>query len=228
MKIKSPTTLSPRQSQQLKALDGQLRKAAELYEAQFLREMVKAMRGTVNPSEFTKPSQAEKIYRDQLDHEYVEKWVGRGGVGFADMIYRDLVDKFYPQLKHLQQRQKRPLQLTDRFQGMVRRPSTSAKQQTYQLQLSPGSANDLRLPWPGKLQKSLRLNNDHQLMSFAHPNGLSSTFIFPGQPRAQPKVEWLNEGEIFAELKQSARQMLWQLSAPDQQKAAPSATEEGF
>lgn len=88
-------SLNPQQ--QLQKLDSKLKQASQMYEKQFLQEMVKAMRSSVNPS--TPPTFAESIYRGELDEQYVDKWVDTGGVGFADLIYQDLVNKYYPQLK---------------------------------------------------------------------------------------------------------------------------------
>lgn len=85
------------QPQQLQKLESKLKQASQMYEKQFLNEMVKAMRNSVNHS--TPPTFAESIYRGELDDQYVDKWVEKGGVGFADLIYNDLVNKYYPQLK---------------------------------------------------------------------------------------------------------------------------------
>lgn len=63
-----------------------LREAAQMYEEQFLGEMVKAMRRTIPESDFMKPSSAEKIFREQLDQQYVEAWADKGGIGLADLI----------------------------------------------------------------------------------------------------------------------------------------------
>ena len=75
-----------------------LRDVSQLYEKQFLREMVKAMRGTVTESEFMKANQAEKIFKEQLDQEYVEKWGDHGGIGLAKLIHEQLLDKLGPAL----------------------------------------------------------------------------------------------------------------------------------
>lgn len=79
-------------------LKKQIRNAAKMYEEQFLRQMVKAMRGTVTHSKMTQPSMAEKIYSEQLDQEYVQQWSSHQGTGLADLIYQDIIDKYYPQL----------------------------------------------------------------------------------------------------------------------------------
>ena len=44
----------------------QLREVAELYEKNFMREMYKAMRGTVPENTLVKTNQAEKIFQEQL------------------------------------------------------------------------------------------------------------------------------------------------------------------
>ncbi|MCB9073245.1 MAG: rod-binding protein [Bdellovibrionaceae bacterium] len=77
-------------------LDTQLRQAAKMYEQQFLGEMMRAMRKTVEHSEVTKPSMAEKIYQDELYSQYAEKWVDNGGNGLADLIYKELKEKIIP------------------------------------------------------------------------------------------------------------------------------------
>jgi flagellar protein FlgJ len=70
--------------------DAQLRKAAQLYEAQFLREIVKGMRSTIPEGGLLPKSQGEKIFQAMLDEEYTDQWAARGGVGLADLIYDQL------------------------------------------------------------------------------------------------------------------------------------------
>lgn len=78
------------------SLDDKLKEVSKLYERQFLQEMVKAMRSTVDHSEFSKPSMAENIYKDQLFDQYAEQWVESGGNGLAKQIYDELKDKILP------------------------------------------------------------------------------------------------------------------------------------
>lgn len=77
-------------------LDLQIKKAAKMYEQQFLQEMMRAMRKTVEHSELTKPSMAEKIYQDEMQAQYTEKWVESGGNGLADLIYKEIKEKILP------------------------------------------------------------------------------------------------------------------------------------
>src|SRR4051812_46117802 len=79
---------------EVKTTEEKFREVAELYEKHFMREMVKAMRSTVPESGLIQANQAEKIFREQLDDNYVDKWSERGGVGFADVIYKQLMDRY--------------------------------------------------------------------------------------------------------------------------------------
>lgn len=78
-------------------LDDKIREAAKMYEQQFLQEMIRAMRKTVQNSEITKPSMGEQIYQDQMFDQYAEQWANQGGNGLADVIYRELKEKLLPQ-----------------------------------------------------------------------------------------------------------------------------------
>jgi flagellar protein FlgJ len=70
--------------------DNQLKEAARLYEAQFLRQMVKGLRATVPESDLVPKSQGERIFQGMLDEQYADQWAAEGGVGLADMIYRQM------------------------------------------------------------------------------------------------------------------------------------------
>ena len=116
MKIQKPVSHS--QTEQTQKVKATLKKASRMYEEQFLREMVRAMRKSVVHSKMTKPGFAENLYREQLDDKYVSSWVDRGGTGFGELIYDQLVDKFYPQLKAQKAKPIGPVDLTDRYPGI--------------------------------------------------------------------------------------------------------------
>lgn len=92
MKINKFYQANPLTKEQQKALqDKQMREAAQSYEKYFLDEMVKAMRSTVPQGEgMINPNFAEKLYKENLDQEYVKNWAQSGGVGLADLIYEQL------------------------------------------------------------------------------------------------------------------------------------------
>ena len=97
MDIKAKAT-QQNQMTSINAADKQLKDVAALYEKQFLREMVKQMRSTVSESELMPTGFAEKYYREQLDHQYVESWGDTGGIGLGKMIYDQLLDRYGAQL----------------------------------------------------------------------------------------------------------------------------------
>ena len=68
-----------------------LHEACEGFEAMFLSMMYKQMRATVPESElFGKKSNAIKIFEDMRDTELMNAAAKSGGVGLADMMYKQL------------------------------------------------------------------------------------------------------------------------------------------
>lgn len=68
---------------------------SKMYERQFLGEMFKAMRSTV--SETDKPSMAQNIYNSQRDEQYIDAWSEQGGIGFSNIIYDQIMERFFGQ-----------------------------------------------------------------------------------------------------------------------------------
>ncbi len=206
---------------QLRKLDGKLREASDMYEKQFLRQMVKAMRQSVSHSGLTKPGMAESIYREQLDDKYVDSWVERGGTGFGDMIYQELVDKFYPQLGNQKPKQLRPMNLSDRYQGISRSITNKAhKKHTFNIQMAPQgqSKSYLQLPWQGTFEKQFELESGEKVAMISHPFGLKSTFVFQGTLNPGLLNKTLGEGENFAELGPGSQNMTWQIEHANSRK----------
>ncbi len=212
---------------QLQKLDQKLRKASQMYEEQFLRKMVKAMRNSVSHSELTKPSMAENIFREELDDKTVNNWVDRGGVGFGDMIYKDLVEKFYPMLGAKNgPKQVRPTNLSDRFQGISRSLTSKAnKKQTFNIAMGPKQAGKsyLQLPWQGKLEKQFEMPDGQKVALFSHPFGLKSTFVFQGQLEPGLLNKSLSEGENFAQLSPESQNLTWQIEDANSRKDSSEA-----
>ncbi len=216
---------------QLKKLDNKLREASQMYEKQFLRQMVKAMRDSVSHSAMTKPGMAEGIYREQLDEKYVDNWIDTGGTGFGDMIYQELVDKFYPQLGAQKPKVIRPVDLTDRYQGISRSlTQASQKKHTFNIQLAPEASTKsyLQLPWQGKLEKQFDLENGQKVAMFSHPFGLKSTFVFKGQLEPGLLNKTLMDGENFAQLGPESQNMTWQIEDANSRKDSSDAGNNSF
>ena len=228
---KTPTqtrALSP----PLQKLDQKLRQASQLYEKQFLRQMVKAMRDSVSHSALTKPGMAESIYREQLDEKYVDHWLDRGGTGFSEIIYKDLVEKFYPMLGPQRVKKLRPVSLSDRYQGMSRSiTQKKEKKQIFHLQLKPqgkGGSSALSLPWKGQFEKAFELGGGQKGASFSHGFGLKSTFVFQGQlkPGLLGKTLW--EGETFAQIGPASQIITWQIEPTNPHKGPSGGKKNSF
>lgn len=137
-----------------------LREVASMYEKQFLREMVKSMRKTVDDSGLTEKGLGSEIYNEQLDSEYVEQWGKQGGVGLADLIFQQLAEKYLPEPKL---KQIAPLTLP----GQGERQGKSFKVD----QLPP---QDLQSPLPGKVESLKSLEGGGVSVIIDHLDGLKS------------------------------------------------------
>lgn len=215
----------------MQKIDKKLRKAAQMYEEQFLRQMVRAMRKSVSHSAITKPSFGEKIFREQLDDKYVKGWIDRGGTGFGDMIYGQLVEKFYPQLANKKVKNIRPVNLSDRYQGVSRSLTTSDKSKhTFNIKLGrqEKSQSYLQLPWEGKFEKQFQLPSGEQVAMFSHPFGLESTFVFKGVASPGLLNKTLSQGENFAQLASQEQNMTWQINHANSRKDSSGEENSSF
>ncbi|MCB9024955.1 MAG: rod-binding protein [Bdellovibrionaceae bacterium] len=104
-------TMDIQSETQKKDFEMKMQSAAELYEKQFLRNMVNAMRSTIKYSDISQPTMAEQIYKDKLYEEYVEKWSQRGGVGFREIIYQQLLERYSPYHRSQESLAKGPIDL---------------------------------------------------------------------------------------------------------------------
>lgn len=203
-----------------------------MYEEQFLRQMVAAMRKSVEHSKMTEPSFGERIYSEKLDDEYVKNWIDRGGTGFGDMVYKELVDKFFPQLSNEKRPEGiRPVNLSDRYRGMSRSTSSpQEKKHTFNIMLAPqkNSESYLQVPWEGKLVKNFELASGEQVAMFEHPFGLESTFVFRGQVKPGLLNKSLTEGKNFAQLAPESQSLTWQIKDVDSRKGSSSKENSSF
>ncbi|MEM7646782.1 MAG: rod-binding protein [Pseudomonadota bacterium] len=220
MKVNNAKQLNP--ANPMKKLDDKLKQASQMYEKQFLRQMVKAMRNSVSHSNLTKPGMAENIYREQLDDQYVENWMGNGGTGFADLVYNDLVNKFYPQLAKRHIKQVRLVNLSDRYQG-VSRQLTKKSEPLFKIQLegkTKAGPSYLNVPWKGRLENEKQLPSGERVAMFSHPFGLKSTLVFQGKMEPGLLNKELQEGEKFAQLNPEAQNIFWKVEASDSRKGS--------
>lgn len=195
----------------------QFREVSDMYEKHFLRELMKSMRSSVPEGGLVKVNSAEKIFREQLDDQYVEKWGEKGGIGLSDMIYNDLVDKYGERfgLKERQERPTGPLSLSERDSLNVRRNYNPAEKK-FEFQFSglkkdtPGSVETIN-PWSGVLGKKIQLSADEYFLEVNHDNGLTSQMKFKGLLQPLTVNDHLNSGDRIGILSQDTNEFFWNL-----------------
>jgi flagellar protein FlgJ len=68
-----------------------IRNAAEMFESYFLQIMFREMRRTtLNENSFIPKSHAEKVFTEMMDEQVSKDAAAAGGIGLADMIYRQM------------------------------------------------------------------------------------------------------------------------------------------
>jgi flagellar protein FlgJ len=207
---------------------------AKLYEKQFLGEMVKAMRSTVSFSDTSKPSMAENIYRDQLDGEYVESWGENGGIGMSNLIYDQLMGRYF---NHEPQSLKKqgPIKLSDRDVSTVSRvqaePGGRSGQIPLKVNLVPGDNKDgpakLTAPWDGEVLSNQRLG-DKTALTLQHDDGVRSTLIFKGVASHEMQVgRAIAKNQTIGVLSPEINSFFWNLnrSAENRPKSGPAGIE---
>jgi Rod binding domain-containing protein len=81
----SPPKVAPRQNDDPR-ITPEMREAAEGLEANFTAEMMKAMRGTVDESEFSLNNTGTQIYQGMLDQNYAEIAARGNSLGLSGQI----------------------------------------------------------------------------------------------------------------------------------------------
>ncbi len=154
-----------------------------MYEKHFIREMLKEMRSTVHESEFTKQNNAEKIFREQLDDNYAEKWGQSGAFGLADLIHSQLMAKYGAQygLKEKVEKPHGPINFNLKSNSTISPESLESKTQDNAIHLkifdqekSGVKTAELKNPWAGILLDKKSLEMDQIQYRIKHDNGLES------------------------------------------------------
>jgi len=199
---------------QKKAMEKKMRNAAQLYERQFLNEMVKAMRQTVHHSELSKPSMAERVYRDKLFDNYVKQWTQKGGVGFADIIYKQLVEKYSPFHHHQMPAPKGPLKL--RNGQPIYKLNDGVKEEKFKridVSLKPSEqvgAAKIVSPWSGVVTKKVKGEDGRTWLQVDHGMGLRSDLNFMGEALDKLDIgDNVDAGETLGQLSTSDSVLNW-------------------
>lgn len=205
-----------------------IKEVADLYEKQFMREMLKQMRATVSESGFIKTNQAEKIFREQLDDHYTDQWSQQGGIGMSTIIYDQLVEKFGAQLGIANKKSalspvdgpvslknnNLPLNLNadsiSKLQARVVDHQTSEASSAFVLDLSDinGKLPEVHSPWSGTLIDKLDVGPDQHWLRIEHDNGLKSDLNFHGRVVVE-KGQTLKSGQALGLLNPDQSQLFW-------------------
>ena len=161
--------------------------AAQMYEAQFLRQMLSEMRKTVPESEFLPEGPGERMYKTQLGDQYVDTWVEKGGIGLQDLIYDQLMEKFFQ--KPLQ-RPQGPIPFGNQKNLQMKAAPASGGVQ-YQMRHPSGGVVGVQSPWAGEVEVSQRVDGDTTVLRLRHSDGRVSLLGFNGtnDVKAGEKVE---------------------------------------
>lgn len=188
--------------------DQKLKEVSQLYEKQFLREMVKAMRSTVSESSLIQVSQGEKIFREQLDQQYVEQWGDKGGIGLGDMIYKQLIEKFGEALGITQvDRPHGPITFNEKSNLKPAQVQSPKFKLNYELQPAM-SDREVTSPWAGVLTRAEAVEGN-QLLEVKHDNGLSSRLNFKGRLEGLSLGDKIEAGQKLGSLNVEAQSVFW-------------------
>lgn len=218
---------TPRASSEALPRNDKIDEVAKMYEKQFLREMVKAMRGTVTASELVPQSMGEKIYRSQLDEEYVENWGNSGGLGLSDMIYEQIMDKYFKKPESAKSLGSQgPVKISDRDLARVIRVEGGRPQQTsVKVELKndpskPQSSAQVQVPWNATLLTKARLPDGKNAVVLDHGAGFRSTFIFDGVSTSLEPGAKLQRGTSVGVLSPEINSFLWNMTDVGPEKTA--------
>ncbi|RYZ77843.1 MAG: flagellar biosynthesis protein FlgJ, partial [Proteobacteria bacterium] len=175
------------------------------------------MRSTVKEGGFVQANQAEKIFKEQLDQEYVDKWGAKGGIGLADLIYKQMVDKYGVQmgLKPAVDKPQGPLALKEStsftakpFQKNSKDPNVSFRfDRTAEAETT--KPIPVENPWAGTLLGKKTLLTGETLMEIGHDNGLKSQLVFKGVASGLKDGTKLQAGETVGLLSPDAKSFFW-------------------
>ncbi len=183
----NPLNQGPLADKKKAVTEEKFREVAQMYEKHFIREMMKEMRSTVHESGFMKQNNAEKMFREQLDDDYADKWGKSGGIGLADLIHGQLMQKYGPQfgLKEKLEKPQGPIDFNPKstISTVPMGPSATSEATHLKIQLgedSPTSAAALKNPWAGTLLDKKYLEMDQLQYRIKHDNGLESLIMTRG------------------------------------------------
>jgi flagellar protein FlgJ len=201
----------PSATKELDKRDPRMLEAARAFENQFLRQIVTEMRKTVPKDELIPDSMAENIFKEQLDSEYVNKWVDGGGIGLANMIYDQLNDKYghVQKLSPKAQGEVLPLKISNHkslaHDLLTRNDSSLFLMKRLKSGMEIKSSRPLeknvplQSPLAGLVLQSAALEDGRQMVVVKHDEGLVTKIVHNGENAVKTGQRVL-AGEMLAEL----------------------------
>lgn len=210
--------LQPNMQERLKEQDQQIRDAAKMYEQQFLGEMVKAMRQTVQEDGVVKTNFAEKLYRQQLDDQYVDSWSAQGGVGLSEIIYKQIKERYFPEAPSptpqgpIQLKKTHELQQSDQMKTFMSiQPEKGASFRFEFMKDFKGEAPEVVSPWEAKVLSAFQTADGQQIVKLSHGDKCQSLLAFNGR-RTELKVgDEIHTGQKLGVLDPSRLNLNWRL-----------------
>lgn len=197
---------------------GKLKQASKMYERQFLGEMVKAMRGTVQRSDLIPETFGEKLFKDKLDQEYITNWSDQGGVGLGDMIYTQLKERYFPEkvanFGHIQG----PLPTNQKSEGELRMHKLNTGDGSngpIEIEIKPKMNRDqsqtLVAPWSGRVVHSGVNEDGSKSLILDHGRGVKSSLKHSGSLKNLDLGQVVEAGEGLGELKGERAYLNWKI-----------------
>lgn len=206
-------TIDLQSTSQKAQMEKQMRGAAQMYEKLFLNEMVKAMRSTVDHSQLTKPSMAENIFQDQLFDNYTNSWSEKGGVGLANVIYNQLVERFSPYHRQPEAVPQGPVHIPQQKgsgEGTVTPiPTTHPSQMKFQIKSPQGERAELQAPWAAHVSRVVKGEGDLHILELEHADGWKSQMGFSGGKVLVSPGQDVGPGEKLAEWESGCGDLQW-------------------
>ena len=196
-----PTHKQTTQQQQ----EQKLKDASKMYERHFLNEMVKQMRKTVPKSELMPESYAEKIFKSKMDEEYVDSWADQGGIGLADLIYKQMHEKIFPNQNI--NKPSGPIDVDAKTKGQVH---PLKKQQGAAIQFNQDfqGGEAIKMPWSGQKIGEMNIEG-RNIIHLKHDNGLKSTISFYGNLHSKQNYQQMEAGLKLGEISPGTRGLTW-------------------
>ena len=210
--VKSTFQINQQQTREVQ--EKRLREASEMYERHFLNEMMKAMRKTVpEGGGFMKGSFAQKIYRDQLDQQYVQAWSKKGGVGLADMIYQQIQERVMGNMKPIGKPQgPLPVGSPNGSRLQIEKAKGQNGAMNFWMRGSPGAGEgrlSVTSPWSGSIVTSFQSDKGRAMMKICHQDGVESILNYQGSVLGLKSGQEVVAGQELGSVDPDVGRLVW-------------------